>query len=883
MFTKFAKAQVMDVRSAPSRVRSASLNKFADFNEYRTDDGYVYVRVRAISSRVNKNHDGWPSEELQRAYRTFIGKPIFVDHHNSDPKKARGVIVDAALHVEDQHTSSLDPYYASEGVDPSHLPPTWIELLLEVDAKKFPRLAKAVVSGDIDGVSMGANVEYSVCSHCGNTAHTPEEFCKHVISKGAYFDYHTPQGLKISKKAYENCHKIGFFEISFVFDPADETALTSEVITERRAKIAAILKEGTDLYDQENDPENIAVMEEEPEATWGVAPGDEFAQVVENRFQQLIQMGYPEEQARELAEMEYRGPGKGVDLHEMRRMLDQGATHDQAYQILTKTKTSNKYIKKHGDKWVIIQKGTGKVLSTHDSEEKANASFRAMEMHKHEGSTKTADDRRNPLPQSDMTSAPDEVNTLRKEQECPICGSTMEDGVCEVCNYDEPPEGMDNPDLSKAKETDKQTEDQMAQQAAPQAPEGGAAGVEPTMPGAPAATGSPALASFFSLSPPVMGEKTSATNNSGRINTQERPILPATRQLSDKPIDQKVIQEAKKPVESKTKDTMTQTQKTADGVTPGDPSFKADKRVDVLGIGGVDSDTDAEKQVDVLGVGAVTGDPLSGIEHENVEKDTGDFTAPHTDTWSGGEGDSLGQQEPVTSETGDLFTVSSIVKQHGDKFVVVEKGTGKVLSSHDTHEAAQKVADSSADLGGPMGTGVGDGGSAKDGGPTWDTPGNGFPDHDPTRVDLNAGLKEEIGAGTMTDPNEEFRSLKHAEPITSDGANDLGGPIGTAIAKAKAIQLKAFKLAETEIELGITDHESKYDRVAELEGHSEDALDAQLATLSKVKTAGLRKSAAPTTQKTAGRMPSLRPVVAASGIDIEAHAVSDQEIEDSLW
>lgn len=46
-----------------------------------------------------------------------------------------------------------------------------------------------------------------------------------------------------------------------------------------------------------------------------------------------------------------------------------------------------KYVKQRGDKWVIVQKGTGKVLSTHDSEEKAQAAFRAMEMHKHEGAS----------------------------------------------------------------------------------------------------------------------------------------------------------------------------------------------------------------------------------------------------------------------------------------------------------------------------------------------------------------------------------------------------------------------------------------------------------------------------------------------------------------
>lgn len=42
-----------------------------------------------------------------------------------------------------------------------------------------------------------------------------------------------------------------------------------------------------------------------------------------------------------------------------------------------------KYIKKQGDSWVVIQKGTGKVLSHHDSREKAIASFKAMMMNKH--------------------------------------------------------------------------------------------------------------------------------------------------------------------------------------------------------------------------------------------------------------------------------------------------------------------------------------------------------------------------------------------------------------------------------------------------------------------------------------------------------------------
>jgi hypothetical protein len=47
---------------------------------------------------------------------------------------------------------------------------------------------------------------------------------------------------------------------------------------------------------------------------------------------------------------------------------------------------ANHYIQKRADKYVIVQKGTGKVLSSHASKAKAQASFRAMEGSKHQGS-----------------------------------------------------------------------------------------------------------------------------------------------------------------------------------------------------------------------------------------------------------------------------------------------------------------------------------------------------------------------------------------------------------------------------------------------------------------------------------------------------------------
>lgn len=224
--------KILEVKESTTRLPfvhdgmpGGNLAKFAKLEEtpiHEGDDGYLYVRARAISSRVNKNNDGWPSEELSRAYKTFMGRPIFVDHNNEDFRRARGVIVDSRLHVEDEKTSALDPYYST--APDNHKPPTWIELLMEVDAKTYPKLARAIKTGDVDAVSMGANIERSICSVCANEATSPSQYCDHVKSKGATFEITSDDGGKIKKRAYEDCEGVNFFEISFVFDPADETA-----------------------------------------------------------------------------------------------------------------------------------------------------------------------------------------------------------------------------------------------------------------------------------------------------------------------------------------------------------------------------------------------------------------------------------------------------------------------------------------------------------------------------------------------------------------------------------------------------------------------------------------------------------------------------------
>ena len=56
---------------------------------FKMQPGMLYTQVRAISARINQNFDAWPSDELKKSFRTFLGKPVFVNHQNFDPEMAR--------------------------------------------------------------------------------------------------------------------------------------------------------------------------------------------------------------------------------------------------------------------------------------------------------------------------------------------------------------------------------------------------------------------------------------------------------------------------------------------------------------------------------------------------------------------------------------------------------------------------------------------------------------------------------------------------------------------------------------------------------------------------------------------------------------------------
>ena len=835
-FTKFAsleKAQVLEIKGS-SKSRTASFDKLADFEDYRTEDGYLYARIRAISSRVNKNHDGWPSVELaggpdvfnriagiktgsvvlaadkdaKFGYSTFLGKPIFVDHHNSDPTRARGVIVDSKLHVEDHKVASeLDSYYAS--APDNHTPPTWIELLLEVDAKSFPRIATALVEGSkdpskgIDGFSMGCDVRYSKCSHCGNKATSPDQYCEHIRLKGAEFPYfNSKTGKTEFKKSYEDCYEIGFFEISAVFDPADETALLREI----RAHTAA----GNPYEDDPrlNNKLQLEIDKDVRQNHWpeDLDNGQFSSQNGETPCSTCGDSGRLESpdtrlgwepcpNCEEGGRLAYDFPPQGTNIPER---VPQGDGYITPHQL--------------GPEKMTMQP--------------VNLNYNGPIYH---GNVHTAEA---PPPQVDELKMPEGVDTLREETVCPVCGSDMDDETCQVCGFTKPPDGFDNPDLSKA--NPELTQEQPGQESSqPEQDETFGGPVTPEQPN----TSNPAFISHLNsdMSWTVSTARTSYTQPG-----KETPVVPNAKPATDEPKNATVKQDHAKPVTSHQVRTAEDflavadsqrrqmSQHTAEAASGAPEAATPDKNIDVDAVGGIiepsnEEASKADAQIDVVGVGTTGTSDVAADKTESV--DQGDETSKNveeipTKTWGNGDGVEK-QIDGVTPQVypaeGGVTSSWHVQALDSDPYPHEDGG----LAGGPYVEGTQPVD--------PVGK-----------------PDERVNVQEPTTSPENNSGETKTWSGT--DGNKVHRQQDPVTNETLEGEDIVNLSPSTSSTHIFA----AMKLADHEVELGLIPTAEKYERAAELEKLSPEELQAESRVVARVKTAGLSKAT-----KEAMRMPAM--------------------------
>lgn len=187
--------------------------------------GHSIVYVLALGSweryGENRNGDGFPefpymdhknppwiaaADSLVQHYKSFEKFGHNYRHHvNKDPLKAVGKVMQAFWNPS-MHR---------------------VELLIDLEDAKAPDLAERIQAGEFPPVSMGTRVKYDVCCICGNRAPTRAHYCDHLKFN--------MRGVVDGKKVAALNPSPKFFDISWVFRPADATAFMMKKVAGHEA------------------------------------------------------------------------------------------------------------------------------------------------------------------------------------------------------------------------------------------------------------------------------------------------------------------------------------------------------------------------------------------------------------------------------------------------------------------------------------------------------------------------------------------------------------------------------------------------------------------------------------------------------------------------
>lgn len=187
---------------------------------------YADYRISSETDKfINNNLDSWSRGVIKKSYQTFIGAHNFVEHIQVE-ELSKGRIIDAVLR------DIGDSLY--------------VDILVATD-RKHKDLVKQIESGQMNSMSMGCSVDFTLCTKCGHVAADETEMCPHVkYEKGNVF--YDEQGNK--HRVAELCgHEdiggtagVTFIEASWVATPAFTGAVarnTLEIPSADMAKSAS--------------------------------------------------------------------------------------------------------------------------------------------------------------------------------------------------------------------------------------------------------------------------------------------------------------------------------------------------------------------------------------------------------------------------------------------------------------------------------------------------------------------------------------------------------------------------------------------------------------------------------------------------------------------
>ena len=203
MLRKFSTSSTIKVVSVGEELeKQGAEQKFRVHKITKLNPEFTYVRFRAIGNLEidgpNANFDAFPYGEFEDerpnyGYKSFEGKRAFVEHASSNIENSIGSLYGSYLNrfntskfggarwyelQDDQRKDILTSRATDE--DGS------IEVLMGIDKKLSPSIARMVETDSPTGCSMGTNIDYSECSVCGNRAYYESGYCNHIkYSKGS--------------------------------------------------------------------------------------------------------------------------------------------------------------------------------------------------------------------------------------------------------------------------------------------------------------------------------------------------------------------------------------------------------------------------------------------------------------------------------------------------------------------------------------------------------------------------------------------------------------------------------------------------------------------------------------------------------------------------
>lgn len=196
--------QVPGVKTGSEIVEGNSTvnRKYADYRVTSETDKYI-----------NNNLDCWSRGVIKKSYKTFVGAHNFVEHVQVE-ELSKGRIIDAVLRD------------VGESI--------YVDILVATD-RKHEELVNKIMSGEMNAMSMGCSVDFTLCTKCGHVAADEPQMCAHVkYEKGnVFFDEQGNKHRVAELCGHETTGETGgvtFIEASWVAVPAFKGAVARNTL-----------------------------------------------------------------------------------------------------------------------------------------------------------------------------------------------------------------------------------------------------------------------------------------------------------------------------------------------------------------------------------------------------------------------------------------------------------------------------------------------------------------------------------------------------------------------------------------------------------------------------------------------------------------------------